>query len=118
MTKCPICGFVYEDDVCDVCGYSIPFPKVYIAGKITGDPDYRQKFAAAAEEIELDGCIALNPATLPEGLHKSEYMRLCIAMIDVADVVALLPDWTDSPGACVEKAYCNYIGKPIKFLEG
>ena len=116
MMKCPICGYVYEDDACDICGYATPFPKAYIAGKITNDPDFYQKFATAAEELELDGCIVLNPAELPRGLTKAEYMKLCFAMIDIADVVALLPDWMDSPGACVEKAYCNYIGKPMKFL--
>lgn len=26
--------------------------KVYLAGKITGDPNYREKFAAAAKKLE------------------------------------------------------------------
>lgn len=43
--------------------------KIYIAGKITGDPDYRAKFADAQRQIEAQGHIVLNPATLPEGME-------------------------------------------------
>ena len=28
--------------------------KVYLAGKITGDPNYREKFAAAVKKLEED----------------------------------------------------------------
>ena len=31
--------------------------KVYIAGKISGDPDYREKFAKAEEELKAQGYI-------------------------------------------------------------
>lgn len=37
-------------------------------------------------------------------------------MIDSADLALFLPDWTDSPGAQLEKQYCEYIGKPTAFL--
>ena len=40
--------------------------KVYIAGKITGDPGYREKFRKAAEELGKWGNTALSPAELPE----------------------------------------------------
>ena len=85
--------------------------KVYIAGKITGDPGYRDKFAA--EEIQLggQGHTVLNPAELPEGMATADYMRICFAMIDVADAVVFLQDAKDSAGARLEMAYCEYIGK-------
>ena len=85
--------------------------KVYIAGKITGDPWYRDKFAA--EEIQLggQGHTVLNPAELPEGMAPADYMRICFAMIDVADAVVFLQDAKDSAGARLEMAYCEYIGK-------
>lgn len=44
--------------------------KIYIAGKITGDENYREKFAKAQAELEKDGHIVLNPSVLPEGLTK------------------------------------------------
>lgn len=85
--------------------------KIYIAGKITGDPEYRDRFREEAEKLEGLGHIVLNPAELPEGMSKAEYMRICFAMIDCADTVFLLPGWQGSPGARLEQAYCSYIGK-------
>lgn len=37
----------------------------------------------------------------------------CLAMIDTVDLVAFLPDWTESEGARLERQYCEYIKKPI-----
>ena len=89
--------------------------KVYIAGKITGDPGYRDKFAAAEIQLGWQGNTVLNPAELPEGMTPADYMRICLAMIDVADSVVFLPDATNSAGARLEKAYCKYVGKEMEF---
>lgn len=87
--------------------------KIYIAGKMTGDPLYRAKFYAAAQSIRDKGYIPLNPATSPDGLTNAEYMRICFAMMDVADAVLFLPCWMNSQGATLERAYCQYTGKRI-----
>ena len=91
--------------------------KIYIAGKITGDPDYKAKFNAAAEAYKKKGYTVLNPSWMPEGMQKADYMRICFAMIDTADVVAFLPDFKQSAGAEVEYAYCCYIDKNIRHYE-
>lgn len=60
--------------------------KVYLAGKITGDPNYREKFAAAAKKLEEQaGVTVISPAVTPEGLKKADYMRICFAMLESAD---------------------------------
>ena len=64
--------------------------KIYIAGKITGDPGYRDKFAAAEIQLGWQGHTVLNPAELPSGMSREDYMRICFAMIDVADAVVFL----------------------------
>lgn len=89
--------------------------KIYIAGKITGDPRYLDKFLGAAEKLEALGHIVLNPAEQPEGMSKAEYMRICFAMLDCADGVLLLRDWMDSPGARLEAAYAHYVGKEAHY---
>ena len=89
--------------------------KVYIAGKITGDPGYRDKFAEAEIQLGWQGNTVLNPAELPEGMTPADYMRICLAMIDVADLVVFLPDAKDSAGARLKKAYCEYVGKEMEF---
>lgn len=91
--------------------------KVYIAGKITGDSAYREKFQQAQRDLEGEGFIVLNPAELPEGMIPSDYMRICFAMMDSADVVAFLPDYRQSRGARLEFDWCQYTGKQTMFLE-
>lgn len=91
--------------------------KIYIAGKITGDGGYVAKFERAKEKLQREGYIVLNPALLPEGMSNADYMRVCLAMVDVADRVAFLPDFLESPGALVEFTYSTYIKKPYIFLE-
>jgi len=82
-----------------------PSLKVYIAGKITDNPDYKSQFAAAETMLRDKGFIPVSPAVLPPGLEHHEYMTICFSMIDVCDGVYLLGNWKDSIGARMEKAY-------------
>lgn len=91
--------------------------KVYIAGKINGDPNYRAKFEEAERLLEDQGLTVLNPAMLPEGLEQADYMRICLAMLESADVVVLLHDWYISQGACLERGYAAYTGKRVMLFE-
>lgn len=87
--------------------------KIYIAGKITGEPNYKEKFDIAAKSLEAQRHIVLNPAELPEGMLPADYMRICFAMIDTADAIYLLKDWSSSFGASIERDYAMYTGKSI-----
>jgi len=105
--------------------------KVYLAGKISGDPDYKKKFHFTRLNIKkalriLSGneelfdfevnCraepVVLNPADLPGRMAPADYMRICFAMIDSADFVVFQPETPESAGAQLELLYCRYIGKP------
>lgn len=92
--------------------------KVYIAGRITGNPDYKREFEEYAEIIEESGHIPLNPAVLPAGMTPADYMRVCFAMIDCADMIAFLPRYEKSEGARLELAYARYIHKPFYYAAG
>lgn len=87
--------------------------KIYIAGKITGDKNYKTKFFQAALPLVEAGHTVLLPSMLPSsGLTEADYMRICLAMIDTADLVLFLPDYTESQGAMVEWYLCQKTGKP------
>lgn len=79
--------------------------KVYIAGKITGDPDYKDKFAKAERQLKKKGYTVMNPSILPNGFEYDEYMRICYSMIDVCDGVYFLNNWADSIVAMLEYEY-------------
>lgn len=87
--------------------------KLYIAGPITGDSEYKGKFEAMARRLEEWGYTVLNPASLPEGMSKADYMRVCLSMVDTADALVAMRGWMDSAGARIEVSYARYIGKPV-----
>jgi hypothetical protein len=92
--------------------------KIYIAGPMTGLPDYnRPAFNAAARILSQNGEIALNPAILPEGMKHEEYMTICLAMVEVCDMVALLPGWEVSVGAQMEHKRARELGKEVIEIE-
>ena len=91
--------------------------KIYIAGKVRGLKNYKEVFKKAEKELQNKGHITLNPAELPEGLHWTDYMKICIPMLEVAEAIYLLDNWKDSTGARVEKAYAECQGKEIIYQE-
>lgn len=89
---------------------------IYIAGPITGVPNYRENFKQYEEYLTRKGYKVLNPtAVFPEGLTNEQYMHSCLNLIDCADAVLFLPGSEDSKGAQCEFNYCRYIGKPRAF---
>lgn len=90
---------------------------IYIAGKISGDPNYKEKFEAAQKQLEAAGYVVLNPAWLPsEGFEYDAYMRISRAMLRECEEICMLPDWKDSRGAMEEYIYAQKFEKGICFL--
>ena len=87
--------------------------KIYIAGKITGDENYKSKFQKAADKLKNEGHSVMIPSILPSGFEHFEYMKICYAMIDVCVVVLFLSDWRDRLGAIMEHDYCLKTEKHI-----
>jgi nucleoside 2-deoxyribosyltransferase len=91
---------------------------VYIAGKISGDPDYKAKFERARIAFDGAGFIALAPSVLPStGFEYAAYIRIAAAMLDECEAVCFLPDWTESKGAMYEYGRATAGGKRIFYYD-
>ena len=92
--------------------------KAYIAGKITNDPKYHEKFAAAVKYLESCGYVVMSPAVMPDGFDYEDYMHICFAMMRVCrnGMAFFLPDWMDSPGAQREHDHAMALGMKIDAL--
>ena len=80
--------------------------KIYIAGPMTGLPDYNYPaFNAAAVELRAAGLEVCNPAENPEPECKSwaGYMRMALAQLVTCDSIYLLKGWESSKGARIER---------------
>lgn len=81
---------------------------VYLSGPITGVPDYKERFAAAATLLLDQGHTVVNPANLVgsviEGSIPNErIMRMDLALLSACDAICLLPGWEMSRGAREER---------------
>jgi hypothetical protein len=94
--------------------------RVYIAGPMTGLPNFnRQAFYNVESQLLDEGHVVLNPAFLPSGLTQAQYMDICCAMLRAADAVYMLSGWDLSAGARAENALAEklelkiwYQGRP------
>lgn len=105
-----------------------PKKRIYISGKITGDDNYRTKFAKAEKRLIRDGYAVLNPAEFSKGMEKKakelgvtlewgDYMRKCLVTIPAADAMYMLRDWQESRGARLEHHIASELGIKIVYEE-
>ena len=87
--------------------------KVYLSGKITGDSNYKEKFASMTEELLSYGYTVFNPAVLPDGFEYEDYMSLDLKILSKCDAIFLLRDWKNSPGAKREYEEALKLGLKI-----
>ncbi len=90
----------------------------YIAGPITGDPDYKKKFAAAEDDLIEKGFGVFNPVKIMEplvnaGVERRIILTYCTLLARFVDVLAVLEGWEKSEGAKKElAAYLRAGDKP------
>lgn len=92
--------------------------KIYIAGRVTGYPEYREHFKREEDKLIAEGHVCMNPSVLGEGFPWEIYMPICYAMIYACDTIYLLSNWQDSRGAKLEYDYAVEHGLEIMFEDG
>lgn len=89
--------------------------RIYLSGAITGVPNYKKDFEIIKLDLQSKGYKRIiNPAELDEVIINGdyeEYMEICIKLIDMCDLVILIPGWEKSAGANREMGYA--LGKNI-----
>ena len=87
--------------------------KIYIAGPMTGLPEFNYPlFNAVAKRLRELGYEVLNPAENPEPACGTwaGYMRMALVQLVQCDLIVLLPGWTESRGATLERAIAQALG--------
>lgn len=83
--------------------------RVYLSGPITGVENYKLDFEVVESELILLGFDKIiNPANLDVVIREGdyeEYMKACLTLVDMSDIVIMLPGWEKSSGANREMGY-------------
>lgn len=93
-------------------------PVAYVAGKVTGLPIevVKAKFKQAETFMQLQGYTVLNPCNFMSNAEDWQFaMKLCIALLSMADVLYLQIDWSDSTGAKIEFEVAKQLGIDVIF---
>ena len=93
--------------------------KLYIAGPMTGLPDYNYPaFNHAASELRAVGFKVENPAeNAVTSEDYTDYLRAGLAQLLTCDGVAVLPDWWLSGGARWEVQTAGILRLPVRSVD-
>ncbi len=78
--------------------------KIYIAGSITKDINYKEHFAKAEERLLAKGHAVINPVK-NLGFSYKEYIDMGLCELMRCDAIYLLNGYVESDGAMLEYGY-------------
>lgn len=97
--------------------YTIRSGPIYLAGPMTGLPDFNYRtFNAAASILRRESIEVHNPAEEFDGdttLDREVYMRHALASVLRCVAVVVLPGWETSPGVKLELVTATAAGIPV-----
>lgn len=91
--------------------------KIYISGKITGFPEYAEKFAEAEAELTANGYAVVNPIRngIPSGEPWNVQMKADIRLLLDCDAIFMLDNWEKSIGATLEHEIAFWLGLSVTY---
>lgn len=105
--------------LCDMLGLSTR-KTIYIAGPITGKPNYNQvAFLYAKTKLQAKGYEVISPLEIvePGELPWEHYMKKDIPILIDCDEVYMLKGWNKSKGAALEHSLALNLNIPITYEE-
>lgn len=93
----------------------------YLAGPISGRPNFMEEFQEAKGWLEQRGEYVCSPAhmtsLLPNAqMERKHFMQLGIALLSICGKIAVMPGWEKSRGCQMEVAYAKANGMEIAYL--
>lgn len=86
--------------------------KVYIAGAITDNPNYKRDFKKAEEKLKAAGFAVINPVK-NDGFTYREYINMGLCELMHCDAIYLLKGYEESTGALLELNYAYSVGMTV-----
>lgn len=86
--------------------------KIYIAGAITNNPDYKEQFIAAEQLLRAAGHEVLNPIRNTGEVYK-DFIDKGLAQLQKCEAICMLPGYEESRGATLELKYAETVGLQI-----
>lgn len=83
--------------------------RVYISGKITNNPCYREQFQAAEDKLRALGYEPVNPCRNTGDTYK-QLIDAGLKDLMTCDAICALPGWNRSTGAKLEIRYAQAVG--------
>lgn len=97
---------------------------IYISGKITDNPDWKEQFKIAEMKLKAQGYVVVNPAFIAEELEKEnptptykDYLQADLRILLICNCIYMLPNWHDSKGAKLEHAIAEALEMEIIYEE-
>lgn len=91
--------------------------KIYIAGAITENPNYKEDFAKAEQFLLGMGLTVVNPVK-NEGFSYKDYIDMGLNELMRCDAIYMLKNWKKSKGADFELQYALLTGLKVFFEDG
>lgn len=88
--------------------------RAYLSGPMSGLPDMNYPaFNAEASRLRDLGLHVENPAENPEQSSWEDYMKAAIIQMLSCEIVVMLPGWSESRGALIERELALRLGLKV-----